>query len=93
MSVFAGTPPQATGAVVSLEDADNAHLDDGRGQVYIGYGRALAEIDSVSNTVTARIPLAGDAVMEDRRFTANAGSPLGPLIATRATCNFYILDF
>jgi len=23
----------------------------------------------------------------------NTGSPLGPLIATRATCNAYILDF
>ena len=59
VSVFAGKPPQASGAVLSLEDADNAHLDDARAQLYVGYGRALAEIDTASNTVTASVPLAG----------------------------------
>ena len=50
---------RATGTIDNLEDADNLRLDGAGTNVYLGYGRALAIIDSGRQSVTAQVRLAG----------------------------------
>ena len=59
VDVFAGASLAAAGHVEGLEDADNVRYERSSGRVYVGYGSALAAIDTASLKVAAQIRLAG----------------------------------
>ncbi len=71
VSVFADQPLRAGATIAALQDADNLRLDSSGTNVYVGYGHALAVIDALSLSVTARVPLAG----HPEAFQLDASSP------------------
>ena len=59
VDVFSGSGLRAASHVGGLEDADNVRYDRGRGQIYVGYGAAVAVIDAATSKLVHRIMLAG----------------------------------
>jgi hypothetical protein len=56
---FTGGKATAVAGQASLDDADNLRLDPSSGQVYVGFGKALAALDPDTLQVVRRIELAG----------------------------------
>lgn len=59
VQAFADGRAPAVAAQASLDDADNLRLDSSSGQVYVGYGKALAVLDPDALRVIGRVDLAG----------------------------------
>jgi len=59
VDVFSGNPLVAVASIDGLEDADNIRYDAADGALYVGYGNALAVIDTSTAKIITRIELAG----------------------------------
>jgi chromate transporter len=59
VDVFEGSPLRHLSRIDGLDDADNVRLDPSTGDVYVGYGRALAVIGAGGEKLLGSIDLAG----------------------------------
>jgi DNA-binding beta-propeller fold protein YncE len=59
VQAFADARAPAVASQAALDDADNLRLDPSTGQIYVGYGRALAALDPDTLQVLRRIDLQG----------------------------------
>jgi len=59
IDAFEGPEFVAVARVDGLEDADNIRYESGSGRLYVGYGSALAVIDTATAKLASRIKLAG----------------------------------
>ena len=59
LDAFSGESLGRLGAREPLDDADNIRVDSRAGRLYVGYGSALAEIDSSTGRLVRRIALSG----------------------------------
>jgi DNA-binding beta-propeller fold protein YncE len=59
VDLFEASTLQRVSRIEGLDDADNVRLERGKGNVYVGYGNAMAVIDPGSGTLLETIDLAG----------------------------------
>lgn len=59
VDVFTGSPLEAVGRLDGLEDADNLRYDRSSGNVYVGFGSAIAVIAATNAQLIGKIDLAG----------------------------------
>ncbi len=59
VDVFEASTLRRMSRIDGLDDADNVRLDAARGKIYVGYGDALAAIDTASGKLLETISLAG----------------------------------
>ena len=59
VDLFEASSLRRLSRIEGLDDADNVRLDPASGEVYVGYGHALAALDPGSGKLLDNIPLAG----------------------------------
>jgi DNA-binding beta-propeller fold protein YncE len=59
VDLFEASTLRPLSQIEGLDDADNVRLESAKGNVYVGYGHALAAIEAASGKLLERIDLAG----------------------------------